>query len=209
MRSHKAVVRVSSTAFASAVALAWVLAGSGCESHNPTDQLGQAVAVGERPVAMEGNVLFFGGDVSATATVSRGIGKGTFKAGSGKKGAGPHSEMPDVSGMDNDEATAYYRARAAVGSPMPPVTLHLKLKNLTAKPLSIEIVDFDSDLGNFAVKPSILKLEAGVEMEPEPMISQMGVTSDDIPVRVTLKSGGKKETQFVHVKSLMQPAPAH
>ena len=47
---------------------------------------------------------------------------------------------------------------SAVGSPMPPVTLHLKIENLSGETLSVEVVDFDSDLGNFAVHPSMLAL---------------------------------------------------
>lgn len=132
------------------------------------------------------------GGVSASATPDVNI----------SASGGARSEMPDINGMEQEEATAYIRAKIAIGSPLPPVTLHLKLQNLGAEKTSVEIDDFDSDLGNFAVQPGSLTIAAQEVGEPEPMISQLGVTSDEIPVKVTLKSGGKKETQTILVKSL-------
>jgi len=205
MRSPITRSSTAALAFASVLAAGWSFAGSGCRSYLAPDQLAQAVVIGERPVAMAGSGTYFDGAILATVTISRGIGKGLPGVGKGRHAATAALRGPDVNAMDNDEASAYYKARAAVGSPMPPVTMHLKLKNMTANTLSIEMTDFDSDLGNFAVTPSILSLVAGQESEPDPMISQLGVTSDDIPVTVTLKRGEKKETQIVRVKAL--PAP--
>ena len=233
----------------------------------PPDELAKAVAMGERPVAMKGEAAFFNGQVIATVTISRGIGRGFAQAGKNKKipvltgnssevslpgfagggngilGAGPqaisggsggggglngppssimpetggttaaniHTEVPDISGMEQDEALAYLKAKVAIGSPLPPVTLHLKLHNLGSDKVSVEIDDFDSDLGNFAVQPGSITIAAQQVNEPEPMISQLGVTSDEMPVKVTLKYGGKKETQTVLVKSILaKPAePPH
>jgi hypothetical protein len=192
---------------ACALALSWGLVGGGCSGRRPPDELAQAVKMGERPVAMLGTSTFFGGTVEATATISRGIGRGLPNQGGRKGGGNGRSEVPDVSGMDNDEAMAYIRAKTAVGSPLPPVTLHLKLKNLGKTVFSVEILDFDSDMGNFAVSPALLSLAPDEMAEPEPMISQLGVTSDDIPVKVTLRKNGVKETQLIHVKSLVVPPP--
>lgn len=186
-----------------------LLAGAGCSEHRPPDELAQAVAMGEKPVAMKGEATFFG-KLHVTVTVSRGIGRGSMGGGGGggggKRGGGRRSEMPDISGMDNDEAMAYLRAKAAVGSPMPPVTLHLRIENTGADTVSVEVDDFDSDLGNFAVHPSTLAVAPTQVAEPDPMISQLGVTSDDIPVKVTLKLGTQKETQTVHVRSILAPS---
>jgi hypothetical protein len=86
------------------------------------------------------------------------------------------------------------------------VTLRLRLENDGAETVSVDIADFDSDLGNFAVHPEVLSLAPGQVAEPDPMISQLGVTADDIPVTVTLKRGGKSETRVIAVKSLLLPA---
>ena len=200
-------------------ALFALLMGAGCASHRQPDELANAVAIGERPVAMSGDSTFFEGKLHVVATVSRGIGRGgggggaggagggSGSGGGGKGGRGKGAEMPDVSGMDNDEAMAYMRAKMAVGSPMPPVTLHLKIENTSGGILSVEVLDFDSDLGNFAVHPGLLAIAPSQIAEPDPMISQMGVTSDSIPVKITLKLGTAKETQTVVVKSIIPPKP--
>jgi hypothetical protein len=185
-----------------ALGLAALLAGAGCNAHRPPDELATAVAMGEKPVSMSGDSTFFGGKLHVTATVSQGIGKGGVHGG---KGSGRRVETTDTSGMNADEATAYFRAKNAVGSPMPPVTLRLRIENTGGTTESVEVVDFDSDLGNFAVHPSVLAMAPAQIAEPDPMISQLGVTSDSIPVKVTLRMDGAKETQTIIVKSLLGP----
>jgi hypothetical protein len=208
-------------------ALFSLFCAAGCSSHRQPDELATAIAIGERPVAMSGDSTFFGGKLHVVATVSRGIGRGAGRNGpdgapdspggvsssipSGKSGGGGKPDVtPDVTGMENDEAVAYMRAKYAVGSPMPPVTLRLKIENLSGAPVNIEILDFDSDLGNFAVHPGELAVAPAQIAEPDPMISQMGVTSDTIPVKITLKVGGVKESQTVLVKArvVAPPPPA-
>jgi hypothetical protein len=82
---------------------------------------------------------------------------------------------------------------------MPPVTLRLNLTD-NAKdgaPLQIEVLDFESDLGNFALKPDRIALAPGQTGGPGAVVSRLGVTSDEIPVKVTLRLAGKKETQYI------------
>ena len=181
-----------------------MMALAGCEAHRPPDNLAQAVQMGERPVAMTGTDTFFGGTVEVTATISRGIGKG-LKApkhhfGDGASRGGP--EVADVGSMESDEAQAYMRSKMAVGSPLPPVTLHLILHNTSKETFSVTIIDFDSDLGNFAVHPDVLSIAPDQSAEPDSMVSQLGVGSDLIPVKVTLMKGGVRETKLVQVKAL-------
>ena len=143
-----------------------------------------------------------GGSTPEQLDQHRGI-LSTLRGGSGDK-----NEMADIGSMDNDEAMAYLRAKAAVGSPMPPVTIRFSVENTSAEALSVNIMDFNSDLGNFAVHPDVLKLAAGQKISPDPMISQLGVTSDEIPVQVRLKLGTKSETQTVLVKNLLATSNA-
>ncbi len=99
------------------------------------------------------------------------------------------------------------RPKNNVGSPLPPVTLRLKLTSLLNTTALVEVVDFSSDLGNFAVYPSILALAPNQTAEPEPMISQLGVTSDEIPVKVSLRLEKKLESRTIMVKNLLdQPS---
>ena len=185
-----------------------MLASAGC-SHPVKDELADSVATGEHPVAMLGQSGFFGGQVIATVTVSRGVGHGTHQ---GTAGGHKHDAGGDNGGaygsdtMDNDQIMAFVRARGALGSPLPPVSLHLKLQNKGTAIIQVEILEMNSDLGNFAIEPALLSLAPDQIAEPDPMISQLGVTSDDIPVKVTLRLGTQKESQTIMVKSLSEPA---
>lgn len=181
---------------------------SGCiSSHRVPDELATAVSQGEHKVAMRGEAMFFDNQLQVSITIGRGIGKGTM--GSGGKGhhhGGGNAELMDTQHMDDDERTAYISAKVAVGSPMPPVTIHLRIQNKSAQTVSVDVSDFDSYLGNFAVQPEVIAASPGQTSEPDPMVSQMGVTSDIIPVTVTLKMNGQKETKVVQVKNIMTPA---
>ena len=94
-----------------------------------------------------------------------------------------------------------------LGSTMPPVTLRLNLTD-NAKdgvPLQIEILDFESDLGNFALKPDRIALAPGQTGGPGAVVSRLGVTSDEIPVKVILRLAGKKETQSIVLRHKAVP----
>ena len=286
-----------------AVSALLLLTQPGCE-HRPPDELVRAVYMGERPVAMRGDGMFFDGKISAMVTISRGIGRGYTKSGKGKgiiradaragdegrqgsgdipaMGRGPDmnrplgmqgedqdptmqganqnnpmsspntgrgggmggggmsggpnmgmgggmggsnmntpvgidpslaradsdsngaTDMDEIKGMTQEDAMAYLRAKHAVSSPLPPVTLRLKLGNLAGEAVTVQIHTFESDLGNFAVRPEVVKIAPRQIGQPEPMISQMGVTSDAIPVKVTLKLGNRTETKIIMVKSLIE-----
>jgi hypothetical protein len=207
---------ISSASGVFGAVLAGLLVLSGCGTTPPPDSLAEAVRMGERPVAMQGQAQFFGGQIAATVNISRGIGRGL--SGRGPGGAGPgeagspgdhyrrSGERAEMGG-DPEAAMAYRQAKMALGSPLPPVTTRLKLENRGTEPVEIEISEVNSDLGNFAVRPSKLKIEPGQTVEPDPMISQLGVTSDEIPVQVTLRRGGGKETHILKVLHLPNPAP--
>lgn len=95
------------------------------------------------------------------------------------------------------------RARRAAGSPMPPVTLRVLFENKGTEPLELEVTEVNSDLGNFAVRPPKLTIAPGEKGMLEPMISQLGVTSDEIPLKLAVRTGGKRELQIVVVKNVL------
>ena len=91
---------------------------------------------------------------------------------------------------------------------MAPVTIHLKLKNLSQGDIKVEIVELNSDLGNFAVEPDTVILNSGETSEPNPMISQLGVTSNVLPFKVTLRLGNSTESQTIPVRDIPPIQPA-
>ncbi len=219
---------VFSPALAAAGAVALFAAIAGCNSQSgPRDLMMEEATKQpiERPVAMRGEGAFLGGKLTVLATVSRGFdrGPGAGKAGKGpgfeeggrrgrRDDAGAFTEVYNIGGGDSEEeqkeAMAEYmrqaRARRAAGSPMPPVTLRVLFENKGAEPIEIEVTDVNSDLGNFAVRPPKLKLAPGEKGALDPMISQLGVTSDELPLKLAVRTGGKKEQQVVVVKNIIK-----
>jgi hypothetical protein len=194
-----------------AAGLALASLGAGCQHKGNVDQMTQAVESGERPVAMAGSEAFFDGKVTARVTVSRGIGHGFKRQNAtflnGPKGFGATNSLTEEDRANEQQAKEayddYMRARPNIGTPVPPVTLHLILINPGAEPLKIGMVDFSSDLGNFVVDPDTVTVPPGDSAEATPMVSQLGVSSPVIPVTVTLKMGASKETRTVLVKNLL------
>ena len=199
---------------------------SGCNSHNgPRDLMMEEATKQsvERPVAMRGEGSLLDGKVGALATISRGFDRGVKNGPGGKRDgvydekrskrdeAGAFSEVYNIGGGDSEEeqkeAMAEYmrqaRARRAAGSPMPPVTLRVLFENKGTEPLELEVTEVNSDLGNFAVRPAKLTIPAGEKGVLEPMISQLGVTSDEIPLKLSVRSAGKKDQQIVIVKNVI------
>jgi hypothetical protein len=215
---------------AAAIALTSLLS-TGCSNRIERDMMAEAVTAGERPVAMRGESSWFEGKLGATATVSRGFERVGKDGSTGK--VGPRNNKGDDldtgrrrkdsdgitevystgfgdSEEDQKEAMKeYYRmamARRAQGSPMPPVTLRVQFENRGSEPIEVGISEVNSELGNFAVRPEKLTIAPGEKGALEPMVSQLGVTSDDIPVRISIRVGGKKETQIVSVKNIILPS---
>lgn len=202
---------------------------AGCGNHIQRDLMVDAVNTGERPVAMKGEGTMLDGKLMAMATVSRGFERG----GKGPRAGGYKSGEDELAPggrkrKDSDGITEVYstgfgdseeeqkeameeymrmaRARRAQGSPMPPVTLRVAFENRGTTPLEIEVTDVNSELGNFAVRPPKLTIAPGEKGVLEPMVSQLGVTSDDIPVQIAVRTGGKKETQIIQVKNVILPS---
>jgi len=201
--------------------------------HEPRDLMLEEARKGgeaERPVAMRGETNFLGGKIGAVATISRGFDRGVRGPGKGKGKRGSDSEDYELGGRrkrddtgafsevyniggygdseeEQKEAIAEYmriaKARRAAGSPMPPVTLRVAFENKSSEPLEIEVTEVNSYLGNFAVRPPKLTLAPGAQGALDPMISQLGVTSDEIQLKLEVRQGGKKEQQVMIVKNVI------
>ncbi len=208
------------------LATLWAFFALGCNTVPPRDLMMEEAAAArpiERPVAMRGEASYLTGKLAATATVRRGFERVNKKGEMGPppKGAGFKKEEDESQSFthvyfggvsDEDEKTAmesYARemqAMRAAGSPMPPVTLRVLLENRGTETLEIEVSEVSSDLGNFAPRPASLTIEPGGKATLDPMISQLGVTSDTIPLKLTVRSGGRAETQVVTVQNIISAA---
>jgi hypothetical protein len=179
----------------SAACLAALSLSSGCASKD-NDEMTNGVISGERPVAMAGTENFFGGIVASKITVSRGVGHGLRQGKGGDGGRGASGDKGAYAAYANSEA------KQTLGSPLPPVTLHLILTNTGPDEVSVTIADFDSDLGNFVVDPDTVTIPPGRSAEPTPMVSQLGVSSDEIPFKVSLRLGKARETRTIVVRDI-------
>jgi hypothetical protein len=213
------------------LAVGFTLATTSCGSGGapPRDLMAEEVRAdtpGERPIAMRGEGTFLDGKLATFVTVSRGFDRGINGpegggrgAKAGERGGGRRrrvdaSENYPVSFGDSEEEQKeameeYIRQVKAVrarGSPMPPVTLRVLFENRGTTPLEVEVTTVDSELGNFAVRPDKFTVAAGEKFTLEPMISQLGVTSDEIPLKLELRAGGKRESQVVQVKNVLAPS---
>jgi len=167
---------------------------------------------GPRPIAMRGETIYFGGKIRAEATVSRGRAVPfSDKPGRGGGGGGRHErhggDMPPPGGgfgepgSDDGDRSSHYISRGLA----PAVTLRLKLENNSKETIAVHIRDVNSDLGDFAVRPDKVTLAPDQAVELEPMVSELGVTSDEIPVTVVLVTGKTVEKQDIVLKNLFTP----
>ena len=187
------------TGFLLAVAVA------GCNSGPKAPPPSLASISAPRPVAMKGEARFFDGQVVATLVISRGFERGM--GGRGDRGSLDKDEtaqiyLPEPEDKDYAESMGKIMALQVRGSPVPPITLRLTLTNESKEMIEVEIVELNSDLGNFAVQPDHLTISPGKSAEPDAMNSQLGAAGSEIPVKLVLRHAGKAETQIVPVKSL-------
>jgi hypothetical protein len=183
-----------------AFALSFFLAGCGGGRQLESEP---AVALGPngKPLPlMMAKGGFFNGSLLAEILLSQSRGRGGFHP-------APVHGLPaadDDSASNDDikitpEMIDEMRTRRAE-SPLPPIVMWLQLTSTAGQPLKVEIVDFKSDLGSFAVQPEQVALTPGQSVEAEPMISRLGVTSLEIPVTVTLRLNGKTETHVLTLR---------
>ena len=131
----------------------------------------------------------------------RGGGRGM---GGGRGGSG--SESPQQTASD-----AGPRALAIRASNEPPVQLRLRLTNHGEAAVEVEVLDFNSEIGNFAVQPPKITLPPHESVEADPMTSRLGVPAlEEIPLTVRLRLGGtsgQTEMQVLKLHLRTEAAP--
>jgi hypothetical protein len=190
-----------------AAGLAFFLAGCGGGYHQESEPATALAPNGKPLPLMKAKESFFDGSLLAEITLSQSRGKGGFHAAPIHGLSSPDSDYEDDSNDDvqiTQEMVDEIRARKAE-SPLPPIVMWLKLTNTAGNPLNVEVTNFNSELGNFAVQPDHVAIGPGQSAQPDPMISRLGVTSLEIQVTVSLRLNGTTET---HVLTLRPVASA-
>jgi hypothetical protein len=139
-------------------------------------------------------------------------GRGGFSGSMGGGGGGRRRG----GGEPGDARSGQPPARTSDGAPAPhivaanrpPMRLHLRLTNHGTEPVDVEVLDFNSDLGNFVVQPRKISLPPGASVEADPMTSRIGLTADAIPVTVRVRRNGQVEQQVLMLQPVAPPVPA-
>jgi hypothetical protein len=186
---------------------------AGCSS--PNDHIVGKVPEHDevRPVAMMGEEKFFNGRITAMVTVSQGL-DGLARRGGWRTLGKTRAEAPELQEVfsrelgdpeknDINQTINKMIALQVTGSPLPPVLLRIQLSNAGTDPVEVTFDLFKSYLGDFAVRPSTVTVPAAGTTSPEGMSSRLGVTSNEIPVQLTLSVDGKPESRTILVKNVV------
>lgn len=176
---------------------------AGCYSTDRRDGRGRDLDAAverakEAPAFLTGDQVFFDGKVKVTALVSRGFGGGPHERAGGEERrpaghfgmghrTGPGDFPPEEAG--DDRAPMHM----AEESHMPPVMIRLRFQNLTNAPLTVDIFDFTSALGDFAVRPEKLTIPASGSAEPDAMTSRLGLAGQNLSIKLVLYLNGTRD----------------
>jgi len=124
--------------------------------------------------------------------------------GGGSRGAssGNNSRSPAQVPQARDGETA----PRIVTSKQPPVRLQLRLTNHGSESAEVEVLEFNSPLGNFVVLPKKITIAPGAATTAEPMTSRLGLGGTSIPLTIRLRHQGKTEQQEMILEK-SAPAP--
>ena len=175
---------------------------------------------------MEGTAVYFDGQIEAEVLLARvgahwnradvpgqnaarRAGGGGFNGRVGGMGGGRGGHHggrggpPEGGGSADEPPTAPVHA-----SNLPPLALRLRLTNHGGVAADVEVVDFNSSLGDFVVEPPRLTLPPGQAVEAEPMVSRLGVGTEEIPLTVKLRLGHRSEQQVLTLRVVKEPDAA-
>ena len=132
------------------------------------------------------------------------MGGGGGRGGGRGHGGGRGGGGPPAGGADSSVP----HAPPIQASNLPPIQLRLRLTNHGDTPADVEVIDFDSALGNFVVEPSKITVKPAESVEAEPMVSRLGISTEEIPLTVKLHMAGRTEQQVLTLRVVKEPAPA-
>lgn len=139
-----------------------------------------------------------GGENRGRSGFSGGFGgaAGGKRGGGGERGGGPRGDSPAGRGSPSRDDDPRPRI---VAENQPPVQFHLRLTNHGPAALEVEVLDFNSALGNFVVQPRKLTVAPDASVEAEPMTSRLGLTSTEFPLTLRLRSASRTEQQILNL----------
>jgi hypothetical protein len=176
------------------------------------------------PTPLAGQENYFDGKIGVAIIVGAlegpgimpGDGEGSEKRGGGRRRGGGMSMGMGGEGGGRRHEGGYggtpgsehlEGVRPMRGSMETPQMIHLKFTNHGTEKATVDIVDFVSPLGNFAVQPEKLTLEPGQTVEPEPMSSQLTGSLTAADATLVLRFSGKSEKKLVSLRAVT-PTPA-
>ena len=147
---------------------------------------------------------FAAGGRGGGARMGGGVGGGG--RGGGRMGGAGGGEFGGPRGAGTDASSPSTAPRPAMReSNQPPMQFHLRLTNHGTEPVEIEVLDFNSALGNFVVQPRKLTIPAGDSIEAEPMTSRLGVPGEPVVLTVRLRTPTGTEQQVLTLQTVKPP----
>jgi len=172
------------------------------------------------PPSMQGYADFFDGKLLVEASLGHGfrLRPGVMKNYGGRNRLGgthdldasddDESAFGDVYYINSDDDTENQSFLPRMSnSTLPPVALRVRVTNQMQQPVEIQFLECNSLLGNFAVQPEKVTIAAGATGSPDPMTSLLGVTSDEIQLKIGLNVGGIKETKILTLHTIKTAPP--
>ena len=132
-----------------------------------------------------------------------GGGMGGPGMGGGRMGGGP-----PPGGMRGGDGASPMPRSSIRASNLPPLQLQLSLTNHGTNEITVEVLDFNSALGNFVTQPDTFTIAAGQTAVPAPMISRLGIPGDEIPLTIRLRRDNRTEQQVLILKQSEPPPPS-
>ena len=183
-----------------------LLAFNGC-SHKRNDdaeQMGTAIP------SLSAKSTFFDGKILVEANLGRGFHAGNGGPGGGPGGHGHHGfgggpggpgGGPGGPGGGPESSEGEERGLSIHEVSLPPVALRLRVTNTSKETVDIAFLVCKSELGDFAVRPEKIALAPDQVAEPDAMTSTLGLTTTQLVLHLSLRSGGKVE----HKDLTLQP----
>lgn len=168
----------------------------------------------EAPAILTGDQIFFDGRLKVTALVSRGLGGPGGPGGEHERSLG-HFGMGHRMDRDRSAPEDYSDEdspgpRPTLGeSHLPPVMIRLKFENLTDGPLTVDVFDFTSPLGNFVVDPEMLSIPAHAIVEPHAMTSRLGLAGEGLFIKLILHLNGQRDERTIRLAPKGAHPPGH
>ena len=162
------------------------------------------------PPTMQGYGDFFNGQMVVEASLGRGfrLRPGKIKDIMSRRALDLDNPFAEVYYLDEpDEPERQYFMPRISNSTLPPIALRLRVTNLAKEPVDVEIIECDSLLGNFAVRPEKITIAPGESGSPDPMTSLLGLSDGEFQLKIGLKVGTLKETKILMMRVIKEAPP--